>query len=265
MRKLRLFLWIFFKEADIMVSQKTRFDVFKRDDFTCQYCGRKSPEVILEVDHITPRSKGGSDDIGNLITSCRECNRGKSNIRLISEIPTPDPNKRSIAFHKLCEIGMKITENENELKRLYLRQKEAEINCFKADVEITQYKINTLTEESMINDPDYKGESIEEFTIKLYKRIGFLETRIMDKEYSDEVNIKLKLDLDMLYKNNTQLTTRDILKRVMDKDFQISPDAIDFILSTGNPEYTLTTLIKNIDDSIVMINKEAVKKFTFLN
>lgn len=62
-----------------MVSQKLRFDVFKRDSFTCQYCGRKSPEVILEADHITPKSKGGLDTLDNLITSCRECNRGKTN------------------------------------------------------------------------------------------------------------------------------------------------------------------------------------------
>ena len=34
------------------LSKKIRFEVFKRDKFTCQYCGRMSPDVILEVDHI---------------------------------------------------------------------------------------------------------------------------------------------------------------------------------------------------------------------
>ena len=60
------------------VSKKLRFEVFKRDNFTCQYCGNKAPDVILEVDHITPVSKGGKNNILNLITSCRDCNRGKS-------------------------------------------------------------------------------------------------------------------------------------------------------------------------------------------
>ncbi len=64
------------------LSKKIRFEVFKRDSFTCQYCGRKAPEVILEVDHIVPVSKGGTDDLLNLITSCRECNAGKSNREL---------------------------------------------------------------------------------------------------------------------------------------------------------------------------------------
>ena len=55
----------------------TRFAVLKRDDFTCQYCGRKAPYVVLEVDHKHPKSKGGSWKLENLITSCFECNRGK--------------------------------------------------------------------------------------------------------------------------------------------------------------------------------------------
>ena len=64
------------------ISKKIRFEVFKRDKFTCQYCGRSAPDVILEVDHVIPVSKGGGNDIMNLITSCRECNRGKGNKEL---------------------------------------------------------------------------------------------------------------------------------------------------------------------------------------
>ncbi len=59
------------------ISKKTRFEVFKRDKFTCQYCGRMSPDVILEVDHIKPVADGGTNKLINLITSCRDCNRGK--------------------------------------------------------------------------------------------------------------------------------------------------------------------------------------------
>lgn len=59
------------------ISQKLRFEVFKRDNFTCQYCGRMAPDVILEVDHINPVKNGGKNTILNLITSCKDCNRGK--------------------------------------------------------------------------------------------------------------------------------------------------------------------------------------------
>lgn len=59
------------------ITKKTRFDVFKRDKFTCQYCGKTAPDVKLEIDHIKPVSKGGDNNILNLITSCYDCNRGK--------------------------------------------------------------------------------------------------------------------------------------------------------------------------------------------
>jgi flagellar biosynthesis regulator FlaF len=64
------------------ISKRTRFEVFKRDSFKCQYCGASGPEVLLEVDHVTPISKGGSDDIMNLITACKQCNLGKGAVRL---------------------------------------------------------------------------------------------------------------------------------------------------------------------------------------
>lgn len=60
------------------LSKKTRFDVFKRDGFCCQYCGKHPPDVILEVDHIIPVSEGGENDESNLLTACFECNRGKA-------------------------------------------------------------------------------------------------------------------------------------------------------------------------------------------
>lgn len=60
------------------ISTRTRFEIFKRDSFTCQYCGRKAPEIILEVDHINPVANGGKNDFLNLVTSCGECNAGKS-------------------------------------------------------------------------------------------------------------------------------------------------------------------------------------------
>lgn len=59
------------------IPKKVRFEVFKRDKFTCTYCGRKAPDVVLEVDHIIPVAEGGKNDIMNLTTSCRDCNRGK--------------------------------------------------------------------------------------------------------------------------------------------------------------------------------------------
>lgn len=70
------------------LGNSARFKIFKRDSFTCQYCGRHPPDAILEVDHIMPASKGGTDDSINLVTSCFECNRGKRD-SLLSDKPKP--------------------------------------------------------------------------------------------------------------------------------------------------------------------------------
>ena len=70
------------------VSTRTRFEIFKRDKFTCVYCGQQPPSVILHVDHIHPLSKGGDSSEINLITACAKCNMGKSNVTLDS-IPRP--------------------------------------------------------------------------------------------------------------------------------------------------------------------------------
>ena len=64
------------------LSKSVRFEVFKRDNFKCQYCGKSAPDVVLEVDHIIPVSKGGDNDISNLITACFDCNRGKRDKKL---------------------------------------------------------------------------------------------------------------------------------------------------------------------------------------
>ena len=76
------------------ISKKLRFDVFKRDAFTCQYCGSHPPGTILHVDHIDPVANGGGNDIDNLITACIQCNLGKG-ARSLSAVPQTLKDKAS--------------------------------------------------------------------------------------------------------------------------------------------------------------------------
>ena len=59
----------------------TRFNVFLRDKFSCQYCGSKNE---LTFDHLLPRSKGGKTDWDNVVTACSACNVKKGG-RLLSK------------------------------------------------------------------------------------------------------------------------------------------------------------------------------------
>ena len=60
------------------LTKAVRFAVMMRDNFTCRYCGA-SPEggASLEIDHVVPVTAGGSNEMDNLRTACRECNAGK--------------------------------------------------------------------------------------------------------------------------------------------------------------------------------------------
>lgn len=59
------------------IPPKLRFEIFKRDAFTCQYCKANGDGVVLHVDHIIPVAEGGDNTIFNLVTACSDCNLGK--------------------------------------------------------------------------------------------------------------------------------------------------------------------------------------------
>ncbi len=61
-------------------TQLVRHSIYSRDDHKCVYCGAtvESSGYPFELDHIHPRSKGGSNDVTNLVTSCKTCNASKN-------------------------------------------------------------------------------------------------------------------------------------------------------------------------------------------
>lgn len=60
-----------------IMSAHTRWTVLHQSGFTCCYCGRKAPEVRLEIEHLVSVVDGGTDDPANLAVACQDCNRGK--------------------------------------------------------------------------------------------------------------------------------------------------------------------------------------------
>lgn len=60
------------------VSKRLRFEILRRDNNACRYCGATAPEVKLTVDHVIPTALGGSDEPANLVACCAGCNSGKS-------------------------------------------------------------------------------------------------------------------------------------------------------------------------------------------
>jgi hypothetical protein len=60
------------------ISKRIRYEILRRDDHTCRYCGLKAGQTELTVDHVVPVALGGTDDPSNLVAACKDCNAGKT-------------------------------------------------------------------------------------------------------------------------------------------------------------------------------------------
>lgn len=83
----------------------SRYNVFYRDSFTCQYCGKKGQAQELTFDHVLPRSHGGKTEWTNIVTACHPCNSKKAN-KLITEFGTnPIKPPREPKFSEISKYG----------------------------------------------------------------------------------------------------------------------------------------------------------------
>lgn len=63
------------------IGRRLRFEILRRDGFTCRYCGGQAPDVVLTVDHVIPVVLGGSTEPTNLVAACKTCNAGKTSVQ----------------------------------------------------------------------------------------------------------------------------------------------------------------------------------------
>jgi HNH endonuclease len=73
------------------VSKRLRFEVLRRDNHACRYCGATAPDAKLTIDHVVPVALGGQDAPANLVAACTGCNSGKGSV------PVGDPIVENVA------------------------------------------------------------------------------------------------------------------------------------------------------------------------
>lgn len=59
------------------IAASVRYEVLRRSGFRCSYCGIGAPDAFLQIDHIVPVARGGTNDPANLTAACQRCNIGK--------------------------------------------------------------------------------------------------------------------------------------------------------------------------------------------
>lgn len=183
-----------------MIGSKVRFEIFKRDLFTCQYCGRSTPEVELQIDHIIPQAKGGGDDVDNLITSCSECNYAKNDILLSDRTYTID----TVELHA------------NNLKNIKSRK--------------TQFKLFILYKKEL---EELEKMEVEEIASLLYEDVRASNTRY----YHTIRNLIKKYGFNLVYSAMEQCVTKTF--RFNEKTFLLEMEYLPIMcesLCNGNKD-----------------------------
>lgn len=98
----------------------SRRNILIRDNYTCQYCGKKFPPSELTIDHIIPKSKGGSTNWDNVVTCCKKCNNKKGQNTVweagMKLIKKPSAPNYIYFYHVVKHIG---NNNQAWMKYLY--------------------------------------------------------------------------------------------------------------------------------------------------
>lgn len=133
------------------IPRKLRHEVFKRDGYRCRECGSSKDETSLEIDHIVPVAKGGTNDIDNLQTLCRECNQKKHTDEWVG-------GKKDI----------KIAQNELKNLEEQLKKYEVKLEHAKTEDEKIEYQYMIIKLNEKISDVLH---SIKKLEITEKKRI----------------------------------------------------------------------------------------------
>ncbi|MFD5566601.1 HNH endonuclease [Streptomyces cadmiisoli] len=93
------------------VSKRLRYEILRRDNFACRYCGAAAPDVKLNADHVIPQSLGGTDKPENLVASCTDCNSGKTS-SMPNAMVVADVDQET--FRRAAELRQ-ASENQRQL------------------------------------------------------------------------------------------------------------------------------------------------------
>ena len=167
-----------------IVSNELRFKVLCRDNFTCQYCGRKAPDVELEVDHIYPVSKGGKAREDNLVTSCVSCNSGKKDFvynQLFEddELEYWGKQKRKFPYgERTCYVASVFRREDGTMPILY-----STIDKYIKKTIHNDTDFEVLKRRLSVEDKDYMRKMI----------IAVAKRKMTEEEYIQEINKRAKI------------------------------------------------------------------------
>lgn len=211
------------------LSKKLRFEVFKRDSFTCQYCGRSAPDVILHVDHIKPICEGGDNDILNLVTSCADCNGGKGGRELSDDTAIKKKTNQ-----------LKVLQEKREQLDMMVEWQESLSNLDEYAVEkAVEYYNSLIGPEYEVNDNGY-------ITVgEIVKQYGLQETLVSMKIAVDQYD-----DIKLLYVEKVAHGRKLFSKKPWMKELYYIRGIIRNRFNYHDPRYAIDLLKKAYEEGV---------------
>ena len=196
------------------IPRKLRHEVFKRDGYRCCECGASKDETSLEIDHILPVAKGGTNDIDNLQTLCRECNRMKHTDEWVggeTDLETVKNELNNLEKQlQNAKEGLKdaFTEDEKidyQFKILRLNEKISKVKDEIAILE--QQKLKKIVDKT---EKQKDNERKNKLFKKLYVKLDDESLNVLSEHY--QVNFKNKEDfIRYLVNNFSEKDINDVL------------------------------------------------------
>ena len=181
------------------IPRELRHKVFQRDGYRCRECGASKEETSLEIDHIVPVARGGKNDIDNLQTLCRECNRMKHTDEWVGgentvEVAENELNNLKNQINDL-EEKLKHTSNKNDILDYKFKIKKLNKLIPKAQKKLDDSRYEAEIKEKQLRDNQIREvlfkELYVEFDDEILKKV-FNHFNL--NESSDEENLRLLVD-----------------------------------------------------------------------
>lgn len=192
------------------IPRKLRHEVFKRDGYRCRECGASKDETSLEIDHIVPVARGGTNDLDNLQTLCRECNRMKHTDEWVG-----GETDLEVAKNELRNLQEQLNNAKKGLKNAISEDEKIEyrFNIMKINekIVIVEEKVRKLKIEKLkVMEHQKANESKEKLFKKLYVQLSDEEIDVLSEGYRIKYTSKDKI-IKYLANNYTEKEIYDVL------------------------------------------------------
>lgn len=213
------------------IPRQLRHEVFKRDGYRCRECGSSKDETSLEIDHIIPVVKGGTNDIDNLQTLCRECNRMKHTDEWEGG-----------------EIDLEIAQNELSVLKEQLNRSKKKLRGLIDEDEIIKCKFNIIKLKESIAEVKQKISKLKQEKIKM-------QQEQKKKEKKEKLYMKLYVELD----EKSLSIISDCLKynSILDEEYQDKDEFLWYLINNYSYDEIMDIRKKRI---VKKINNKTEKK-----